>query len=44
LERQSISQQEPFARQVITLVNSHLYSQKWGSVIEAGLPSLELVR
>jgi GT2 family glycosyltransferase len=43
LERQSIAQQEPRARQVITLVNSHLYAQRWEKVIESGLPALELV-
>jgi GT2 family glycosyltransferase len=44
LERQSIGGQEPGVRQKITLFNSWLYSLRWGSLLEAPLPRLELAR
>jgi GT2 family glycosyltransferase len=44
LERQSIGSQEPGMRQKITLFNSWLYSQRWGSLLKEPLPRLELAR
>lgn len=44
LERQTIVQQAPVARQTITLVNSALYKQRWNSFIQKGLPKLEVLQ
>lgn len=43
LERQTIAAQEGGLRTKITLVNSFIYTKRWQSKIQAGLPALEVV-
>ena len=43
LERQTIAAQEGGLRTKITLINSYIYSQKWLSFIQKGLPTLEVI-
>ena len=43
LERQTIAAQDGGIRQRITLVNSYLYSQRWGGLLSGKLPALEVI-
>jgi GT2 family glycosyltransferase len=44
LERQTISEQDGGIRQIITLVNSYLYTKKWSKFVSNGLVGLEVIK